>query len=209
MNLSGLPAGYVPIAPRRIEGYPSPPLVWRPAGVPSAALTPGDGGSAAIGVLVGIIAAAGALYALRNLEDDTARENPTGHPGHFPGRLGSGSRFAACEREVEASYAKRGKPVDAGAVCASIGRHAYGAKKFASFSHPRGNPSDTHRLALAQKHVQNLGFSSEVVLDRSGKELQFRIIDNEGFYHPLSPIGTEREIDDWREKGLDKRPAGK
>lgn len=53
------------------------------------------------------------------------RKNP-----HFPGRLGSGSRFAACEQKVSSFYAKKGRKVNAGAVCASIGRRAYGPKKF-------------------------------------------------------------------------------
>jgi len=56
------------------------------------------------------------------------RNNP--HPGHFPGKSGTGSRFAACKSRVESFYAGKGRPVNAGAVCATIGRHAYGAKKF-------------------------------------------------------------------------------
>jgi len=50
-------------------------------------------------------------------------------------RVGSGKRFEACERKV-------GKHVkNPGAVCASIGRHKYGKKRFqamAAAGHRRG-----------------------------------------------------------------------
>lgn len=54
--------------------------------------------------------------------------------GKFHGKLGSGSRFAECKRKVERSYARKGQPVDSGAVCASIGRAAYGPQKFAQLA---------------------------------------------------------------------------
>jgi len=48
---------------------------------------------------------------------------------HFPGKLGSGSRFAACK----AAMARKGVN-NPGAVCAKIGRAKYGAKKMAKMS---------------------------------------------------------------------------
>ena len=59
------------------------------------------------------------------LKELHTRKNP-----HFPGKLGTGSRFAACKKRVEATYAKKGKSVNSSAVCATIGRRAYGAKRF-------------------------------------------------------------------------------
>lgn len=44
---------------------------------------------------------------------------------HFPGKLGSGERFKACEDKMEEKGAK-----DPAAVCASIGRAKFGKKKF-------------------------------------------------------------------------------
>lgn len=69
------------------------------------------------------------------IEANSVRSNPRkrgrgAHPGHFPGKLGTGSRFAACEERVAAFYARKGRSVDPAAVCAAIGRRAYGPKKF-------------------------------------------------------------------------------
>ena len=44
---------------------------------------------------------------------------------HFPGKLGSGERFKACEEKMEEKGVK-----DPGAVCASIGRRKFGKGKF-------------------------------------------------------------------------------
>jgi hypothetical protein len=47
--------------------------------------------------------------------------------------LGQGGRFAACVRKVLAFYRKKGKSMTtarAKAVCAQIGRRAYGKKRF-------------------------------------------------------------------------------
>jgi len=47
--------------------------------------------------------------------------------------LGSGKRFQACVRKVKAFYKKKGRNLSterAKAICAAIGRRAYGKKKF-------------------------------------------------------------------------------
>lgn len=52
------------------------------------------------------------------------------HPGHFPGKKGSGARFKHCVSDVK----KRGKVKNPEAVCAAIGRKKYGAKGMAHMS---------------------------------------------------------------------------
>jgi len=78
---------------------------------------------------------------------------------HFPGHLGSGERFESCVRDVRRHYADKGyhivsdRPARVGAheanpraVCAAIGRSAYGPQKFQKMAaagrrHPRRNPA--------------------------------------------------------------------
>ena len=51
--------------------------------------------------------------------------------------LGAGGRFAACVRRVMGFYQRKGKSMTtarAKAICASIGRRAYGTKRFAQMA---------------------------------------------------------------------------
>jgi len=55
----------------------------------------------------------------------------------FPGKKGTGERFAACVSRVMAFYRKKGKSMTeerAKAICAKIGRAKYGKKGMAKMS---------------------------------------------------------------------------
>lgn len=72
----------------------------------------------------------GAWVKWRTFKPAKSGRNPT----HFRGKLGTGTRFANCVSDVRKGLKGKKKSSRAAAVCASIGRKKYGAKKFSKLS---------------------------------------------------------------------------